>query len=203
MIIFSVTLSPVEYWTVEHSTFTTFEKTRITINWHFSRNSKQIYRQLQFKEKVFASLSQKNGLYLSTKFDILNPWTNIQSLRRFNLGFWQTSKQIYRKLQYREKVFGEFQALPRFPRKMVVRHFPRRVVMSLLRKFCIFQHCTIIQLFRRFDLRFWKNLKQIYRKLQYEEKFSRFCLVFRKMTLYLLTKLYIFEPCTNMRSLSL
>ena len=129
------------------------------------------------------------------------PSTNIPWPKIFDLGFWQTSKQIYRKLQYREKVFGEFQALPRFPRKMVLRHFLRKVVMYLLRKFCIFKHCTIIELFRRFDLRFWNNLKQIYRKFQYEGKCSRFCLVFRKMALYLLTKLFIFEPCTNTRSL--
>ena len=32
----------------------------------------------------------------------------------------QTSKQIYRKLKYKEKVFGEFQRLPRFPQKMVL-----------------------------------------------------------------------------------
>ena len=30
------------------------------------------------------------------------PW-----LGRFDVGSWQTSKQIYRKLQYREEVFGE------------------------------------------------------------------------------------------------
>ena len=63
-----VTLSPVEYLTVEYSTFKTFKKTIITIN--------------------------------------LDPP--------------QTSKQIYRKRKYREKVFGEFQRLPRFPRKMVL-----------------------------------------------------------------------------------
>ena len=57
-----ITLSPVEYLTVE---FSTFKKTIITIN--------------------------------------LDPP--------------QTSKQIYRKLKYREKVFGEFQRLPCFPRK--------------------------------------------------------------------------------------
>ena len=37
-----------------------------------------------------------------------------------NLDPPQTSKQIYRKLKYKEKVFGEFQRLPRFPKKMIV-----------------------------------------------------------------------------------
>ena len=31
--------------------------------------------------------------------------TNIQSRRRFDLGFWPTSEQVYRKLQHGEKIF--------------------------------------------------------------------------------------------------
>ena len=65
---YSVKLSPVEYLTVEYSTFKTIEKMIITTN-----------------------------------FD--PP---------------QTSKQIYRKLKYKEKVFGEFQRFPRFPKKMIL-----------------------------------------------------------------------------------
>ena len=63
----NVTLSQVEYLTVEYSIFKTFAKAIITIN----------------------------------------------------LDAPQTSKQIYSKPKYREKVFEEFQRLPRFPRKMV------------------------------------------------------------------------------------
>ena len=84
-------------------------------------------------------------------------------------------------------------------------HFPRKMILYLLRKFGVFKPPTNIQLFRRFYLRFWKTLKQINRKLQYEEKFfekfqglSRFL---RKMGLHLLTKLYIFKLCINIRSL--
>ena len=67
-----------------------------------------------------ASRSQKNGFVFVNQFDILKPSTNIPWLKRFDLSFWQTSQQIYRKLKYKEKVFGEFQCLPRFPRKMVL-----------------------------------------------------------------------------------
>ena len=44
---------------------TTF--THSTVNWDFSHTSKQIYRQLQYNEKLFeefVSLSQKNGFAL-------------------------------------------------------------------------------------------------------------------------------------------
>ena len=49
----------------------------------------------------------------------IQPFTNIQSYRRFDLGFFQTSEQVYRKLQHGEKIFAKFQSEPRFPRKMV------------------------------------------------------------------------------------
>ena len=54
----------------------------------------------------------------STKLGIIKIWTNIQLFRRFDLEFWQTLKQIYRRLQYKEKVFEEFQALSHFLIKM-------------------------------------------------------------------------------------
>ena len=85
--------------------------------------SKQIYKKLQYKEKVLGEFQalprfpRKMILYSWTKFGILKHWTNIPSLRRFDWGFWQTSKQICRKLQYKEKVFKHFQGLSRFPRK--------------------------------------------------------------------------------------
>ena len=44
----------------------------------------------------------------------------IVQLIRFDLGFWQTPKQIYRKLKHKEKRLGEFQSLPRFLRKMIL-----------------------------------------------------------------------------------
>ena len=70
-----ITLSPVKYLT--------FEKTRITINWDFSHSSKQIPRQLHYKEKVFEVFQRwlcfprKVVLYIWTKCGILKPWTNI------------------------------------------------------------------------------------------------------------------------------
>ena len=90
------------------------------------QTSKQIYRKLQYKEKVsgefeaLSPFSRRIVLYSLTKFRILKPWTNIAWPKRFEFGFSQTSKQIYRKLQYKQKSFGEFQGLSRFPRKMVL-----------------------------------------------------------------------------------
>ena len=107
----------------------------------FWQTSKQIYRQLQYKEKVLEEFQGLPGfpwkivLYSSTKFGVLKPWTNIPCPSRFNLGFWQTTKQIYRKLQYKEKVFEELQGLSRFPRK---------TVLYLLTKFGILKHTANI-----------------------------------------------------------
>ena len=100
-------------------------------------------------------------LYLWSKFGVCKPWANIPWPRRFQLGFWQISKQIYRKVQYRENVFREFQALPRFSRKMV---------LYLLTNFDIIRPWTSIQTPRRFNLGFWQTSKQIYIKLEYSEK---------------------------------
>ena len=84
--------------------------------------------------------------------------------------------------------------------------FPEKWFCSYWEKFGIFKPCTNIKLFRRFDWGFWKeDLEKIYRKLQYVENafwnVSRFALFSRKIGFILLTKLYLFEPCTNIRSL--
>ena len=96
-------------------------------------------------------------LYSSTKFGILKHLTIISNQIRFDLGFFQASKQIYRKLEYREKVLEEFQRLPRFSRKMV---------LYSSTKFGISKPLTIISNHIRFDLGFWQASKQIYRKLE-------------------------------------
>ena len=100
-------------------------------------------------------------LYSPIKFGILKPWTNILWLRRFDLGFWQTVKQIYWKLQYRDKVFGEFQGLP---------HFPKKMVLYSSTKFGVIKPWTNIPWLWRFDLGFSHTSKQIYRKHQCKEK---------------------------------
>ena len=104
---------------------------------------------------------RKIVLYSSTKFCILKPWTIISNLIRFDLGFWQASKQIYRKLKYKENVLEEFQRLPRFPRKMV---------LYSSTKFGISKPWIIIPKLLRFDLGFCQTLKPIYRKIKYREK---------------------------------
>ena len=62
---------------------------------------------------------RKMVLYSLTKFGILKSLTIASNFIRFDLGSCQPSKQIYRKLEYSEKVLEEFQRFLRFPRKMV------------------------------------------------------------------------------------
>ena len=133
--------------------------------------------------------ARKIALYSSTNFHILKPWAIISNLIRFDLGFWQASKQIYRKLKYREKVLEEFQRLPRFPRKMV---------LYSSTKFGILKPWTIISNLIRFDLGFWQASKPFYRKLKYREKvleeFQRLPRFPRKMVLYSSTNFRILKP---------
>ena len=74
-----VILSPVEYLTVEYSTFKTFEKTIITINLDPPQTSQQIYRKLKYRHKVFEEFQRlprfprKMVLYSSTTIGILKP----------------------------------------------------------------------------------------------------------------------------------
>ena len=132
----------------------------------FWQITKQIYRKLKYREKVLeefqrlSRFSRKMVLYSSTKFGIIKPWTIISKLRRFDSGFWQTSKQIYRKLKDREKVLKEFQHLSRFSGEMV---------FYSSTKFGILEPWKIIPKLRRYDLGFWQTSKEIYRKLKYKE----------------------------------
>ena len=133
-------------------------------------------------------------LYSPSKFFILKPFTNIQLHRSFDLGFWQTSEEIYRKLQHGEKIFAKFQSQPRLPRKKV---------LYSLTKFGIRKARSIIASLRRFDLRFFQTSKQIYRKLQNTEKvFGRLQRLSRfpsKMNLYLPSKFIILRSFTNIQ----
>ena len=148
-------------------------------NLGFWQTSKQIYRKLQYKQKVFEEFQalpcfpRKIVLYSSTNFGNLKLLTNIPWLRRFDLCFWQASKQIfYWELQYRENVFGDFQGLPRFSRKMV---------LYLSTTFGNLKPLTNIPWLRRSDLCIWQAPKQIYGELHIGKKLlelSKVCLAF-------------------------
>ena len=69
----------------------------LQIKFHLKSKSSQ-----RFKGSL--AFTEKKGLYLLSKFCIVESFTNIQSSRRFDLSFLKTSKQIYRKLQYTDKV---------------------------------------------------------------------------------------------------
>ena len=104
------------------------------VGFRLSTDWKQIYTILQYKVKAFAEVQalacfpRNIILHSPTKFGIRKPYTNIQSLWRFHLVFWKTSKQIYRKLEKKEKLRREFQALPSWYSKMI---------LYSLTKFCI------------------------------------------------------------------
>ena len=161
----------------------------------FWQASKPFYRKFKYREKVLEEFQRlprfprKMVLYSSTKFGILKPWTIISNLIRFDLGFWQASKPIYRKLKYREKVLEEFQRWPRFPRKMV---------LYSSTNFRILKPWAIISNLIRFDLGFWQASKPFYRKFKYREKvleeFQRLPRFPRKMVLYSSTNYRILKP---------
>ena len=66
---------------------------------------------------------------------------------RFKLGFWQTSKQVYSELLYREKFFEKFEHLFCFPRKIV----------SFFSLFGNAESCANILLLRSLNLGFSKT----------------------------------------------
>ena len=161
----------------------------------FWQASKQNYTKLKDREINFEEFqclppfSREMVLCSSAKFGILMPLTIISNIIRFDLGFWQTSKQIYRELKYMENKLDEFQRLPRFPRKLV---------LYSSTKFGILKTWTIITNLKRFDLGFWQTSKQIYMKLKYEEnnfeEFQRLPRSPKQMVLYLSTKFGILKP---------
>ena len=144
---FYYTFSSIQQWNVQYSR----KSKKTTVNWDFPGNPNQVYRKLQYGEKIFQKFQgqppfpRKVVLFWLTKFGIIKTWINIQWLRRFDLRFLQTLKQIYREPQYTEKFWGKFQRLPRFPRK---------IFLYSSSEFCIFEPFTNIQSHRRFDLGF-------------------------------------------------
>ena len=82
--------------------------------------------------KVCFRFPEKIVLYSSTKFGILKLSTNILWSGTFYLCFWQNSKQIYRKLQYREKDFGYFPGLLPFARRIVLYLSTERGITKLI-----------------------------------------------------------------------
>ena len=147
--------------------------------------SKAFYRKLKYRQKVFEEFQRvvrfprKMVVYSSTNFGILKPWAIISNLIRFDLGFWETSKQFYRKLKYRENIFEECQHLRRFSRK---------IVLYSRTKFRILNPWATIFNVTRFDLFFPQASKPFYRNLKYREKifeeFQHLCCFTRKMVLY-------------------
>ena len=133
----------------------------------FWQASKPFYRKLKYREKVLEEFQRlprfprKRVLYSSTNFCILKPWAIISNLIRFDSGFWQASKPLFRKLIYRKKVLEEFQHLPRFPRKMV---------LYLSTNLRILKPWAIISSLIRFDLGFSQAWKPFYRIIKSKQK---------------------------------
>ena len=114
--------------------------------------SKPFIRKLKYRENVLKKFQclprfpRKFVLYSSTNICTLKPSAIILNLRRYDFGFWQTSKHFYRKLKYREKVLEEIQRLPRFARKIVLYSWSN---------FRILKPWAIISNLIRFHLGFW------------------------------------------------
>ena len=71
------------------------QKKKHTVNWDFLQTPKQVYSYLQHGKKILVGFKlslEKMVLYSLFKIGIIKPWINIPWLRRFDLGFWQTSK---------------------------------------------------------------------------------------------------------------
>ena len=111
-------------------------------------------------------------LYSLTKFGNFKRWTNIQWLRNFDLSFWETSKQIYRKLQYRKKVFESLKVCLAFPEIWFCICWP---------KFWAFCQCSVSQ---KIQLKFFTGFKiYLWETLTWGEtiwKVSRFGLLYQK-----------------------
>ena len=139
---------------------------------------------------------RKMILHSSKKVGILKPWNNTPWPRRFKLVFWETSEQIDRKLQYKEKAFEEFQGLSLFLREIVLYSFT---------KFGIPKPWINFVSFTRFDWGFWQTSTHIYRKLQYWEKalqvFQGLPRSPRKIVLYSSTTFGIIQPFIDSQSL--
>ena len=95
-----------------------------------------------------------------TKFGILKPWTNIVSITRFGLGFWQTSN-IKRKLikniksNIKRKLFCSFEFCLSFPEKFF---YIRRANLTLQTPKPIFNHTeNSIEAFDRVQDKFIGN----------------------------------------------
>ena len=133
------------------------EKIRIRFLTYLKTN---LWGKLQYRENVFPEFEglhqffREVVLYLLTKLGIIKPWTNIKSLSRFDLGLWQTSKWIFRKLQYKTIVVEDSQSFYCFPRKMVCCSY---------NKFSILKPWTIIPWLKKFGFsnsNIWRKLLQ-------------------------------------------
>ena len=130
------------------------------------KTSKEFQCLLRFSRKMI--------LCLSTKFGILKRWTIISKLIRLDLGFWWTSRQIYRRLKYKQKVLEEFQRLSRFSRKMI---------LYSSTKFGILKPWTIISELITFELWFGILQNKFIRNSIIGRRFWKsfnFCLAFPK-----------------------
>ena len=99
------------------------QKIQLTLFADFKTNLQKttIYRERFFEKfQHLLCFPRKMVLYFLTKFCIFEPFTNIQAHRTFDLGFWSTSEQVYRKLQHGERNFAKFESQLWFPRKMVL-----------------------------------------------------------------------------------
>ena len=134
-------------------------------------------------------------LYSLTKFGNFQRWTNIQWLRKFDLSFEETSKQIYRKLQYRKKVFESFKVCLAFPEIWFCICWPKFAFWAFS-QYSIPQKIRL-KLFTGFKIYLWETL------IQGETiwKVSRFALLYQKNSFVFVDQIRQF-PALNQYSMA-
>ena len=93
--------------------YSTAQKIRVMLLTDFKKDlwETPINGESFWRDSSFAWSCKKNDFVFVEQIWHCKTWTNTPWPRRFDLGFWQSWKQLYRKLQYREKAFEEFQGL--------------------------------------------------------------------------------------------
>ena len=77
----------------------------------------QLGRKLLESTKNFFRVLRKIVYYSCIKFGILKSWTNILTLRRFHLGFWQFQNKFIEKSNIGKKFFESFKVYNGFIEK--------------------------------------------------------------------------------------
>ena len=141
---------------------------------------------------MLPSFTRKTSFSSLTKFWIFQPFTNVQSLRRFYLGPWQTVS--LKRIPLWEESFWKVS------RSASLSQENRFVFVN---KIWHYKTLSNIPWLKRFDTNFWQTWKEFKGDCNIiENVFAKFqCLTrfFREIFFNSLTKFGIFQPFTNIQ----